>query len=347
MTPKVKLSYFMDNLMKDGHNLTLVIKESLSDLILVTVVEFEAIIDCACPTTVSGKVWIHRFITQLSEADKALVEYEESERIFKFGGGEQRKSLGVITFPCYFGQRNILMKSEIVDADFPLLLGNSLLKKARAVLKISEQVAVILDIEVKMRETNSGHFCLKIDGPKADVPYTKYTVQGESDEVAIQKELCLINQLTLQDVEKLHHQFGHSKKIAELIKNSNKMTKEVSGYLESVEENCDSCKVNRKQKPKPAVGLPRASKFNEIVTMDLKQYEELNFKYILYLVDMFSRFMVAAFIADKKPSTVGAVILEKWVSVFGRMKTLHSDRGGEFLNEELADVADYLGVIST
>ena len=81
--------------------------------------------------------------------------------------------------------------------------------------------------------------------------------------------------------------------------------------------------------------------------MDLKQYEEELYKYILYLVDMFSRFMVAGFIENKLPSTVGAFMLEKWVSVFGRMNTIHSDRGGEFLNAELADVGDYLGVLST
>ena len=349
MTPK--LSYFMKSLLGDeGDNVVLVIKESLSDLVLLTVDKFEAIIDCACPTTVSGKAWIHSFIMQLSETDKELVVHEESERIFKFGGGEKRKSLGVVTFPCFFGQRNIKIRSEIVNADFPLLLGNSLLKKANAILKLSEQVAIILDIEVKMRETLSGHFCLKIEGPKVNEPYVKLSelcTNNLNIEAEILNQLCLINELTLQDVEKLHHQFGHSSKVAELIKNSNKMNKEVSDYLDSVESNCKSCKVNKKQKPKPAVGLPRASKFNQIVTMDLKQYEELHYKFILYLVDMFSRFMVAVFVSNKQPSIIGAHILEKWVSVFGRMHTLHSDRGGEFLNSELADVADYLGVLST
>ena len=346
-----KLSYFMNTMLGDANNVVLVVNEALSDLVLLTVHKFEAIIDCACPTTVSGKLWIHRFILQLSESDKKLVSFEQSVRIFKFGGGEQRKSLGVVIFPCFFGNRNIMMKSEIVEADFPLLLGNSLLKKAKAVLKLSDEVAVLLDNEVKMRETPSGHFCLRIDCPKADQPYAKVEEMPEIDlaapEEGILKELCLINELTLQDVEKLHHQFGHSSKVSQLIKNSNKMTPEVESYLEQVETNCTSCKVNKKQQPKPAVALPRASKFNEVVTMDLKQYEEKQYRYILYLVDMFSRFMVAGFIINKQPSTVGAFILEKWISVFGRMSTLHSDRGGEFLNEELSDVSDYLAVRAT
>ena len=296
----------------------------------------------------SGKLWIHSFISQLSDNDKQFVDFQESDRIFKFGGGEQRKSLGVVKFPCYFGERNIMIRSEIVDADFPLLLGNSLLKRARAVLRLSEEVAVILDREVKMRETPSGHFCLRIDHPKIDHPYAQVEEISVSDSEVLNddilKELCLINELTFQDVEKLHHQFGHSSKVAQLIKSSNKMTEEVSDYLNQVESNCRSCKMFRKKQPKPAVALPRATKFNQIVSMDLKKYEEKQYKYILYLVDLFSRFMVAGFLTNKQPSSVGAFILEKWISIFGRMNTIHSDRGGEFLNEELTNVSEYLAV---
>jgi hypothetical protein len=171
-----QLSLFMNTFLGgENSDVVLVVKESLSDLVLLAVDKFEAIIDCACPTTVSGKSWLQSFIISLNEADRGLVVFGESERMFRFGGGEQRKSLGVVTFPCFFGARNIMMKSEIVDAEFPLLLGNSLLKKGRAVLKLSEGVAVILDNEVKMRETQSGHFCLKIENPKSDQPYMKVT----------------------------------------------------------------------------------------------------------------------------------------------------------------------------
>ena len=272
MTPN--LSYFMGTMFGGDDDVVLVIKESLSDLVLFSVNTFEAIIDCACPTTVSGRKWIDNFINQLDETYKSLVVYGESERIFKFGGGEKRKSLGVITFPCFFGKRNTKIKSEIVDADFPLLLGNSLLKKVDAVLKLSVQVAVIMGIEVMMRETPSGHFCLKIESPKENEPFLKTSDLSKCvnlTENEILNELCLMNELTLENVQKLHHQFGHSKKVAELIKNANKWNEKVSEYLDTVETNCTSCKVNRKDRPKPAVGLPRATKFNQVVSMDLKQ----------------------------------------------------------------------------
>ena len=44
----------------------------------------------------------------------------------------------------------------------------------------------------------------------------------------------------------------------------------------------------------------------------------------------------------KKGETIGQVLLEKWISVFGRMKTLHSDRGGKLVNSEISRLAEYL-----
>ena len=103
--------------------------------------------------------------------------------------------------------------------------------------------------------------------------------------------------------------------------------------------------MNKKDKPKPTAALYCANEFNQIVTMDLKQYEEKHFKYILYLADMSSRFMVARFITNNHLCS-GRVSVRR-SGVWARMGTLHSDRGGEFVNQDLSDVVDYLGVLSS
>ena len=62
-----------------------------------------------------------------------------------------------------------------------------------------------------------------------------------------------------------------------------------------------------KRIPKPKVACPRAEKFNEIVTLDLKEYKDPNKaenRYILYMIDMFSRLTVGVFIPDKHPETI-------------------------------------------
>ncbi len=155
--------------------------------------------------------------------------------------------------------------------------------------------------------------------------------------------------LQLDNIKKLHHYFGHlpKRKLEDLIRKSNKLTKEVQKHIEHVITHCRSCITNQREKPRPAVALPRASRFNEIVSLDLKHYHEGNYKYIFYLVDLFSRLIVGGLIRNKKPSVVAENILAKWIAPMGRMNTIHSNRGGEFCCEELTLVAEYLGVKST
>ena len=342
-------------------DVVLVVKEQLQDLVLLSTYKYEAVVDSACPTTVSGKTWIAEFISMMSDEFRDMVTVEKSDRVFKFGGGEKRKSKGAVVFPCFLAGMNIKMRSEVVEADFPLLLGNSMLKRADAVLFLREEKAIILNKSVDMRETGSGHYCLKIELPKEGLEMSKLNslCDTESDSQSIAPEVtdksitdCLMTSegaLSHKDLQKLHDMFGHVSmtRLEKLIKNANKWSEKVRDSLEDIESKCRSCKVHRKAKPAPKVSLPRTSKFNEIITLDLKEYTDGNNKYILYIIDMFSRLTVGVFIPNKKPSTVGEKIMEKWIAPMGRMETLHSDRGGEFCCDELTSIAEYLGVKSS
>ena len=161
-------TFFMgvENDTDDDDDLVLVVcKESLEELVLISVDKSSVLLDCACPTTVAGKNWMKEFLGTLSEEDRSKVVIQESEKVYKFGGGEKRKSMGKVIFPCYFAGKNRKMSSEVVDAHFPLLLGNTTLKKTEAVLFFGEGKAVIMGHEMKMTETESGHFSLPIKAP--------------------------------------------------------------------------------------------------------------------------------------------------------------------------------------
>ena len=54
-----------------------------------------------------------------------------------------------------------------------------------------------------------------------------------------------------------------------------------------------------KNTPRPVVGLPMASVFNEKVEMDLKQWQG---RWILHIIDMWSRYTISAIINRKRPS---------------------------------------------
>ena len=62
--------------------------------------------------------------------------------------------------------------------------------------------------------------------------------------------------------------------------------------------------------------MPRASTFNEVLTLGLKIREG---KLILYMIDHFSRLTKAVFIKSKKPTEVVNAIMLHWVAGgFGR-----------------------------
>ena len=162
----------------------------------------------------------------MTEEDQKKVIVKDSKKVYKFGGGEKRKSLYQIIFPCHFAGSNVKITTEVVDADFPLLLGNTLLKKAQVVLFLGEEKAIVMGVEVALKETNSGHFSVAIEPPKKDVRYKKDNSHASSVETFLSDTDA---PLTLKDVEKLHHYFGHipRKRLEDLIKKSDRLTDEV------------------------------------------------------------------------------------------------------------------------
>ena len=117
---------------------------------------------------------------------------------------------------------------------------------------------------------------------------------------------------------------------------------EYDTILEKIHSECQLCKKYAPTPPRPAVSLPMASEFNEMVSMDLKKW---NSKYILHLIDMWSRLTVSSFIERKKPAEVLEKIMLNWVGTgFGIMKAVLSDNGGEFSADELREVASVLNV---
>ena len=109
--------------------------------------------------------------------------------------------------------------------------------------------------------------------------------------------------------------------------------------VESVSDNCKTCKEFSRVPPKPIVALPNAKIFNEHVAMDLKTIDA---KHILHLIDHATRYSRACIIPNKEKSTVVSGILKIWTSLFGSPKSILSDNGGEFSNEEFVEMGQKL-----
>ena len=64
--------------------------------------------------------------------------------------------------------QDVRIRSEIIETELPLLIGNSTLEKARAVLDIGKKKATFLDQQVDLFSAESGHYMIKIDNPSRE-----------------------------------------------------------------------------------------------------------------------------------------------------------------------------------
>ena len=62
---------------------------------------------------------------------KKKIPYEEGTKYFKFGDRLKVKSLKKVTLPCVIAKMNVKIMSDVVDADIPLLLSKTAMKRAR------------------------------------------------------------------------------------------------------------------------------------------------------------------------------------------------------------------------
>jgi hypothetical protein len=210
------MSLYMETMMTDtgttSGDLVLLISESI-EVLNITSVNSEAVIDCACPTTVTGIGWMEKFIEGLSEIDRRRIVRTTSEKMFRFGGGEKKRSMERVRFPCNIAGKNVFVETEVVDTEFGLLLGNNTMRRAGGALFWTQKKARFLGSIVELRKTTAGHFSISVERPIEGQVFVKSREKGKNDIEAI----CMHTEKVLEkeDVRELHYQYrqGNIKKV--------------------------------------------------------------------------------------------------------------------------------------
>ena len=114
--------------------------------------------------------------------------------------------------------------------------------------------------------------------------------------------------------------------------------------VEEVNSKCDVCVKFRRANLKPVVCFPRATEFNENVGLDLKVFGS---KFMLHLIDHFTRYSRGIVLNNKKAPTIVDGIVRAWVAIFGPAKKILSDNGREFDNEEVKELCEKLNITVT
>ncbi len=288
-----------------------------------------AVLDSACSSTVCGESWLDGYLDTLDEKERESVISKNSDKIFKFGGGTKLQSTGEYTIPAYLVGEKVSIRTDVVKSDIPLLLSREAMKTAKVKMDIENDSAEVLGKEVSLNLTSSGHYCIPL-GKDISVKEVNAVKLDELSDTDLHKTLL-----------KLHRSFAHPtpEKLVNFLKDAGIWDKKYREELEKIYENCSICKQFAKTPPRPVVALPMAKRFNEVVSMDLKKWNE---RWILHLIDLWSRYTQSVFIKRKKPSSVIDAIMQNWIGTFGVMEGVLSDNGGEFSSEESRDVASVL-----
>ena len=116
-------------------------------------------------------------------------------------------------------------------------------------------------------------------------------------------------------------------------------------------ERCQSCKISRHVK-KPIKELPQPSQRFTTVHVDIVGPLELpeadNFerrpRYLLTMIDSYTRWFEAAPLSDISAITVAKTFLSYWIARFGPPLTLVTDRGSQFRSELMQSFTDLFGI---
>ena len=99
--------------------------------------------------------------------------------------------------------------------------------------------------------------------------------------------------------------------------------------IDCLEENCEVCQKFKKPKPKPNVGFPLAKRFNQTVTLHLKEWSSSSKIWFLHLIDHFTCFSASCVVSTKRKAKIIKKIFEIWISTFGCPNKFLVDNGGE------------------
>ena len=111
------------------------------------------------------------------------------------------------------------------------------------------------------------------EGEKDKIPIDEiFMIKGNNEQVNLVDLLTADDKTQIKLLDKIHKQFGHRPKEAyvQVLKNADKWLDKFSPMIDTIINKCEGCIMRTRTPDKPAVALPLASDFNEVVTMDLK-----------------------------------------------------------------------------
>ena len=116
----------------------------------------------------------------------------------------------------------------------------------------------------------------------------------------------------------------------------------MANIIDRVINDCKVCQKFQRSVARLRVTLPKTTSFNEVITLDLKEFGS---KYILWMIDSFSRFKVGKLLNNKKADIIIQAITDSWCMSLGfPSHGFFADKSGEFSNMKSDELTSKLGL---
>merc|ERR1711873_134161 len=298
------------------------------------------ILDLGAPVSIAGEAWIKQYLENHGVKLRDLKSHE-CHQTFKFGPSRQYVSNTMIDLPVIVrrldGKEEVLqVYTYLIDADVPFLCGKRELKDRWKSKIDTENNVLETTIYGKRKDfrivgTGGNHVALEIEKRDLKDEQILFTNEGE-------------DMNTFKTIRKVHEVTNH-KSVEQLLKHyrrANLIGPNTVKLIKQVVRDCKICQKFGRSMIKPKIALPNASSFNEVVTLDLKQFGN---KHVLRCIDSFTRFIQGKLLRNKKAETVLNAINECWNLPFGIPAVgFYADNGREFKNIKMDELISKLGI---
>ena len=295
-----------------------------------------AALDTCCTSSVAGEEWLKIYKNSLPEDLKSKLKGPiESNKQFVFGNQGKLKSKAKYIIPVKIGGVYNEIGIDIIKSDIPLLLSKAEMKRLGITLDMKNDQGTINGKPLVLTTTTAGHYIVDLLQENEMLETVNIAELDEDNDKEQKKALS-----------KLHLQFGHRPKkvFVTILKEAGKWQEKFSEMIDSIMDKCEGCLLRKRTPDRPAVAPPMANDFGQVLTIDLKVWDMNKNVYIMYMIDMFTRFQVAAVIRSKEPGEIVKTLLLKWMPIFGRVEKILTDNGTEFCNEEMREVASSFNI---
>ena len=295
-------------------------------------------LDTCCTSSVAGTKWMDIYKQSLPKhLLSQLTGPHKSKTTFMFGNQQSLPSLGLYKIPVIIANQLHVLDVDIINSDIPLLMSKDHMRKIGIALDMSNDTATANGIPLKINTTSAGHYTLSLLG------------ENDTEDTLVMQQLML-TELQNKDekkqykmLQKIHSQFGHRPKrvFVELLKSADQWRDDFDPMIDKILNSCEGCHIRMRNPARPVVAIAMSNDFNQLLSMDIKIYKG---KYILYLIDTFTRYTIGTVIKSKEPEQVVKALMEKWIRYFQKPKEIITDNGGEFTAELIKEVASRLDI---